>query len=104
MECFFGSLAVFRICTELRCLSVACVSLISATAAQGIPASRVKCHADVHFLRQRRQTGEQREQADFHCESLAFISDQLELMLDVAQLWSQISVQRLQPKTDRGVC
>lgn len=33
----------------------------SSPASQGVPQSRIKRHADLHFLRQRRQAGEQRE-------------------------------------------
>ncbi len=58
-----------------------CVCLVSPSAAQGVPAVRVQCHADLHFLRQRRQTGEQREQADFHRESLAYTHSHTELQL-----------------------
>lgn len=38
----------------------------SETAAQGVPESRRQRHADLHFLRQWWQTGEQRQQAHLH--------------------------------------
>lgn len=41
---------------------------LSETAAQGVPEGRGQCHADLHLLCQRRQTGEQRQQAHLHSE------------------------------------
>lgn len=44
------------------------LSCFSAAAAQRVPAGRLQCHADVHFLRERRQTGEQRPHSALHRE------------------------------------
>lgn len=54
--------------TRALCLTHEISLSLSATAAQGIPASRVKCHADFYFLCQRWQTWEQRQQTYFHCK------------------------------------
>lgn len=53
---------------QLQVRSDQTVCYSSAAAAPGVPAGRLQRHADVHFLRKRRQAGEQRAHSALHGE------------------------------------